>query len=159
MCTTLKTRLMNRTDVYKQRMVIPYLLTDCLKAITLLFDQDDERITALQTFGSTIDEHEFALYATSVFIEEHEDSYAVNLPILEHVVPPETFTTAVEHYINQGSFLDIAPDNRTALAAYAGIIKRDDNSDQISKQDATAVIQDWINRTQQAQETQKTQNE
>lgn len=158
MLTTLKTRLMNRTDVYEQMMVIPYLLTDCLKAITLLFDQDDERITALQTFGSKVDEHEFALYAASVLIEEYEDSYAVNLPILEHVVHPETFTTAVEHYINQGSFLDIAPANRTALAAYAVIIKKSDYNDQISKEDATAVIQDWIRRTQQAQETQNSQN-
>jgi hypothetical protein len=156
--TALKLKLTSRTDFSAQMMVISYLLTDCLKAIIQLFNHDDDQLAALHTFSAVVNEQEFALYAASVFIEEHEDGYAVNLPILEHMVPRETFTRAVEHYINQGSFLDIAPDNRMALAAYAVIIEKGDYSDQISKQDATAVIQDWINRTQQAQETQKTQN-
>ena len=159
MLATLKTRLTSRENVSGQMMIASNRLWDCLKVSLMLFDHDDDRVAALQTVDSLVAGRDFALFAASMFIEEDDDAYAVNLPVLERVVPRETFTAAVEHFINQGTFLNITPDERMILAAYSVIIRSDNHGDHVSQVEARPIVLDWITRAKQAQQAKLTQND
>ncbi|KJY49633.1 KAP family P-loop NTPase fold protein [Bifidobacterium kimbladii] len=117
------------------------------KFIPILFDSLDDQYKAFIVFSHMVNKAHFVIYTLNALVQNDDDNYVMNLPLLQQLVDADACQIAITELINDESYrggkdaLDFGP-----LAAYEVLLKSDMSTNSVSTKKVNHVLKEWENK-------------
>jgi ABC-type dipeptide/oligopeptide/nickel transport system ATPase subunit len=119
------------------------ILRLCAGAIPYLYDNDDEAYEAYKALSHLTSANRFALYTAEALTTPQDDRYVMNLPLLQRLVTPESYQSAIDAWINNQKFRNNTSCDWNAVAAYETTFDSTIPSTSVASKQTKTTVAGW----------------
>lgn len=116
----------------------------CAEAVPYLYDSDDDICKAFNVLSHLTSANQFVLYTTEALTTFRDDAYVSNLPLLQRLVTPKAYQSAIDAWIHDQNFRNNARGcDLNAVAAYATTFDNANPSASVTTEQTKRITDKW----------------